>query len=337
MPPEDREVPVAADTLRWLQDEVRDARAQAGKLEQQADQLQALFSDLAERSRHHDELLAALAAQLATLASVQEGFHKLQTEAVRLREEQERTRAQAEEAARQHEAEGERARAERAEVIRQLQEIERQVASSAERQSSVEEVGKRYQEAAALAAQHAAQLEQRLEETESRTARSLEAINRFEQKLPEVEVALDNAVRATETSNERTRLVTDVIRRVESEVADLIKQIRELSDLPERLDLQRVERQRLEARFSQLEEMVNSLTAGKEEHQYLLSALDGKHHGYEGRLDALSERLEEYRQQLGDYLLKLTQSQEQLKRRQIGDLEREIKELEQHALGLFRE
>jgi chromosome segregation ATPase len=337
MPPEDREVPVAADTLRWLQDEVQNARAQAGKLEQQTDQLQALFSDLAERSRHHDALLAALAAQLATLASVQEGFHKLQTQAVRLREEQERTRAQAEEVARQHEAEGERARAERAEVIRQLQEIERQVASSAERQSSVEEVGKRYQEAAALAAQHAGQLEQRLEETESRTARSLEAINRFEQKLPEVEVALENAVRATETSNERTRLVTDVIRRVESEVADLIKQIRELSDLPERLDLQRVERQRLEARFSQLEETVNALTAGKEEHQYLLSALDGKHHGYEGRLDALSERLEEYRQQLGDYLLKLTQSQEQLKRRQIGDLEREIKELEQHALGLFRE
>ena len=98
-----------------------------------------------------------------------------------------------------------------------------------------------------------------------------------------------------------------------------------------------MERQRLEARFSQLEETVNALTAGKEEHQYLLSALDGKHHGYEGRLDALSERLEEYRQQLGDYLLKLTQSQEQLKRRQIGDLEREIKELEQHALGLFRE
>jgi hypothetical protein len=36
-------------------------------------------------------------------------------------------------------------------------------------------------------------------------------------------------------------------------------------------------------------------------------------------------------------LLKLTQTQEQLKRRQIGDLEREIKELEQHALGLFHE
>jgi chromosome segregation ATPase len=323
MPPKDREAPVAADTLRWLQDELQNARAQAAKLEQQTDQLQALFSDLAERSRRHDDLLASLAAQLTTLASVQEDFNKLQAQAVRLREEQERLQAQADEAARQHQAEGERTRAERAELVRQLQEVERQVAASAERQSSVEEVGKRYQEAAALTSQQTAQLEQRLEETESRTARSLEAINRFDQKLPEVEVALENAVRATDTSNERTRLITDVIRRVESEVADLLKQIRELSDLPERLELQRVERQRLEARFSQLEDMANSLTAGKEEHQYLLSALD--------------ERLEEYRQQLGDYLLKLTQSQEQLKRRQIGDLEREIKELEQHALGLFRE
>ena len=40
---------------------------------------------------------------------------------------------------------------------------------------------------------------------------------------------------------------------------------------------------------------------------------------------------------MAEYLFKLTQNQQQLKQRQIDDLKREIKELQQHAAGLTRE
>ena len=133
------------------------------------------------------------------------------------------------------------------------------------------------------------------------------------------------------------RLVAEVVRRIETELEEEKRNVESFNELLGRVELQRVERQRLETRASQLEEAINELRARGEEQQNLLSALDGKHHGYEGRLDALSGRLEEYREQLADYLLKLTQNQQQLKRRQINDLQREIKELNQNALGLTKE
>lgn len=337
MSPEEEEIKAPAGNLQWLQDEIHNAKVQSGKLEQQVEQLQALLSDLVDRSRHQDEAAAGLNVQLATLAQLQDEVRELQTLTSRLREEQERARGHVEEATRQQQSEGERVRSERAELVRQVQDLERQVASWQERQGSIEETGRRYQESAATTAQQSTDMQQRLDELEGRSARNTEAVNRLDQKLPEVETGIENVLRGTETANERTRLLTDVVRRIETEMADLTRQITGLSELPERLELSRVERQRLEARFALLEETVNGLSGSREEHQRLLSALEGKHHGYEGRLDALNARLDEYREQLAEHLLKLTQSQEQLKRRQIGDLEREIKELEQHALGLFRE
>ena len=337
MASEEQEQPVSGGTLQWLQDGLHNAKQQATKVEQQVEQLQALFSQLAEQTRRHDDSLGSLSAQVAALSTIQEEMHKLESTAVRLRDEQERIHAQIEEVVRQQQAENERSRSERAEITRRHQEMERQAASLLERQGSLEEAGRRYLDTAAAAAQRLEQIEQRLEDLDTRAARNLEAVNRLEGKLPEVDTAIENAMRATETGSERVRLLGDIVRRVESEIADAVKQIRAFNDIPERVELARVARQRLDARATHLEEIVNGLSDSREEQHHLLAALEGKHHGYEGRLDALIERMEEYRQQFSDYLLKLTQGQEQLKRRQIGDLEREIKELEQYALGLFRE
>ena len=337
MSPEEQEIKAPAGNLQWLQDELHNAKVQAGKLEQQVEQVQALLSDLVDRARHQDEAMAVINVQLATLAQIQEEVRQLQTLTGRLRDEQERGRGHVEEATRQQQADNERVRSERAELVKQMEDMERRVGSWQERQGSMEETGRRYQDAAATTAQQVSDLQQRLDDLESRTGRNTEAVNRLDQRLPEIDSTIENAVRGSDTATERTRLLTDVVRRIETESADMTRQLQELSELPERLELGRVERQRLEARFAQLEETVSGLSSSRDEHQRLLAALEGKHHGYEGRLDALNERLDEYRQQLGEHLLKLAQAQEQLKRRQISDLEREIKELEQHALGLFHE
>ncbi len=337
MPPEEQETKAAPGTSQWLQDEVHNAKIQAAKLEQQVEQLQAILTDLVDRARHHDETLAALNTQLSALALLQDEVRQLQTLTSRLREEQERGRAKADELARQQQAENEHIRGERADLARQAQDIERQVAAWLERQNGIEETGKRYQESAGATAHLVAELQQRLDDLEGRSNRNSEAVNRLDQRLPEFEAAMENTLRTGETANERTRLLSDVVRRIESEIAEHEGRLDELNELPERIELGRAERQRLETHFNQLEEVVTSLSTARDEHQRLLAALEGKHHGYEGRLDALIERLDEYRRELAEHLLKLSQGQEQLKRRQISDLEREIKELQQHALGLFHE
>ena len=324
--PEKQETSVAPDTVKWLQDEAHKARAQLSKLEQQVEQLQALFSELSDRARHFDEAIAALGAQTAAIASVQEGMLEARATAARIREEQEKARARLLDVG-----------LVLAEVARSVEQIERQVASSVERQAFVDDAMQRQQQAAAESERRINTLEQEIEEFKTRVGRATEAVNRLEQRLPELDSTLEAVGRANESQNERVRLVSEVVRRLEGELDKQKRQAESLTALVEGLELQRLQRQRLEARTSQLDEAINGLRAQVEEQQRLLSAVEGKHHGYEGRLDALNERLDEYRRQLADYLLRLTQSQEQLKRRQIDDLEREIKELEQYALNLFGE
>ena len=207
---------------------------------------------------------------------MQEEARELQTLTSRLREEQERARAHGEELARQQQAEGERVRGERAELVRQMQDLERQVASWQERQGSIEETGRRYQESAATTAQQTADLQQRVDELEGRSARNLEAMNRLDQKLPELNAGVEAALRGIEATNERTRLLTDVVHRIETEIADLTQRIAELSELPERIELGRVERQRLEARFALVEEAVNGLSGSRDEHQTAAVGAGGK-------------------------------------------------------------
>jgi hypothetical protein len=88
MSPEEGEMKSPAGSLQWLQDEVHNAKVQAGKLEQQVEQLQALLSDLVDQTRHHDEALGSINTQLSMLGQVQEDVRQLQTLTTRLREEQ---------------------------------------------------------------------------------------------------------------------------------------------------------------------------------------------------------------------------------------------------------
>jgi chromosome segregation ATPase len=159
MSPEKREIKAPAGNLQWFQEELHTAKIQSAKLEQQIEQLQSLLSDLVDRSRHQEEALANVNVQLATLVQVQEEVRQLQTLTGRLGEEQERARGHVEEATRQQQAEAERVRSERAELVKQMQDLERRVASWQERQGSIEETGRRYQDSAAATAQQVTDLQ----------------------------------------------------------------------------------------------------------------------------------------------------------------------------------
>jgi chromosome segregation ATPase len=129
----------------------------------------------------------------------------------------------------------------------------------------------------------------------------------------------------------------EAARRVEALVESEKRDLQALSQLAERMELLRVERQRLEERLAQAEESVEELRGLFARQEQLVSVLDGRTQGYLGRLEALREEILRHRQEFVDHLLKLSNGQERLKRRQIEELEREIKEMKQHAIGLAEE
>ena len=324
-------------TLAWLQDQFHLLKAQLGKVQHQTDQTQAMALDVSEKMRQQEATIAELASQAGAIAPLQEEMHQLKELLTRLQDQQVQARSQLEETVRQRMTEAERGRVEVADLHRRLEELERQVESWLDRQSGIEDSARRYQEGIALANARAETMDQRLEALEGRASRNLEATNRIDQEISRIDAAIQGLEREDDLQSERARVALEAARRVEAEVESERRDLRALAELSERMELLKVERQRLEDRLAQVEENVNEMRGLLAHQEQLLGVLDGRTQGYLGRLEALREEIMRHRQQFVEHLLKLSSGQERLKRRQIEELEREIKELKQHAVGLTEE
>jgi chromosome segregation ATPase len=325
------------NTLAWLQDQFHLLKAQLGKAQHQTDQTQAMVLDVSDKLRQQEAVIASLASQVGAIAPLQEEARQLKDVLARLQEQQAQVRAQLEETVRRRVTEAERERMEVADLHRRLEDLERQVEGWLDRQSGVEDAARRYQEGITLANLRAENIERRLEALEERATRNVEATNRIDQEISRIDAAIQGLEREDDLQAERARVALEAARRVETEVESERRDLRSLVDLSEKVELLKVERQRLEDRLAQVEEDLNKLRGALSRQEQLLGLLDGRTQGYLGRLEALREEILRHREQFVDHLLKLSGGQERLKRRQIEELEREIKELKQHAIGLTEE
>jgi chromosome segregation ATPase len=324
-------------TVAWLQDQFHLLKAQLGKVQHQTDQTQAMALDVADKMRQQEATIAELASQGSAIAPLQEEMRQLKEMLARLQEQQVQARTQLDETIRQRMSEAERGRVEVADLHRRLEDLERQVEEWLDRQSGIEDAARRYQEGIALANARGETMDQRLEALEGRASRNLEATNRIDQEISRIDAAIQGLEREDDLQAERARVALEAARRVEADVESERRDLRALAELSERMELLKVERQRLEDRLAQVEENANELRGLLSHQEQLLSVLDGRTQGYLGRLEALREEIMRHRQEFVEHLLKLSSGQEQLKRRQIEELEREIKELKQHAVGLTEE
>ena len=329
--------PQSINTLAWLQDQFHLLKAQLGKVQHQMDQTQAMALDVSEKLHQQEAAVADLASQGSTIAPLQEEARQLKDVLTRLQEQQAQARTQLEDIVRQRMAEAERERVEVADLRRGLEDLDRQVEGWLDRQSGVEDAARRYREGIASVNLRAETLDQRLEALEGRASRNLEATNRIDQEISRIDAAIQGLEREDDLQEQRARVALEAARRVEAAVESEKRDLQALTQLSERMDLLKVERQHLEDRLAQAEESINELRSLLSRQEQLAGVLDGRTQGYLSRLEALREEILRHREQFVEHLLKLSSGQERLKRRQIEDLEREIKELKQHAIGLTEE
>jgi chromosome segregation ATPase len=327
----------SVNTLAWLQDQFHLLKAQIGKVQHQIDQTQAMALDVSDKLRQQEATVADLSTQTSAVAPFQEELRQTKDVLARLQEQHMQLRSQLEETIRQRMTEAERDRVGLSDLQRRLDDLERNVEGWLDRQSGIEDTARRYQEGIGLANLRAESVEQRLEALEGRASRNLEATNRIDQEISRIDAAIQGLDREDELQAERARVALEAARRVEALVESEKRDLLALSQLSERMELLKVERQRLEERLAQVEEEINEFRGLLGRQEQLLGVLDGRTQGYLGRLESLREEILRHREQFVDHLLKLSSGQERLKRRQIEELEREIRELKQHAIGLTEE
>lgn len=319
------------DQLGWMQDQLMAIKTQIGRLQQQGDQLQATVLDVNEKMREAESHVREISAKAIGLPGMQEQLRQLSGLLERIQDAEVLIDTKFELLERTGGEERTRDQAEKNDLYRRVQDLERKSEGLNERQSTVDESNRRFSDEVARAHLQYQSLNQRLESAESKTGRNLDSIVRLEQHSGELEQAIRALRREDDVLAERARLAHEVAARIETDLHSHQEELRALPLLSERVELLRVERQRLEDRTSRNEESLEDARSRLEREEDFTTHVDVRIKAIEGRLDAVHGSTLDHRRTLNDHLLKLNQMIERMKRRQVEELERQVKELRLQA------
>jgi len=315
------------DMTSWLQDQVGSLKAQIARVSQQGDQLQAALLDVNEKLRDAETRLREVTSRTLGVPVMQEQLRQLSGLLERIQDAEVLIDTKFEILERMNSDERGRDQAEKNDLYRRVQDLERRSEGLIERQQSVEEGSHRFQdEVSRFHLQHQS-INGRMDSVEGKTARNLDAISRIEQEHSELEQSIRALRREDDVLAERARLAHEVAARLEVELHTQQEEYRALPLLAERVELLRAERQRLEDRTSRLEELVEGIHVRVEREEEVSAHVDGRIKAHEQRLDQVHSSTIEHRRSLSDHLLKLNQTLERMKRREAEELERQAKEL----------
>ena len=326
-----------AGALGWTQDQIYQLKSQVAQLEQQLGQLTTMVTKTNDSLRTMATTLQEASLGASQTPRLQEEINQSAALIMQLLDQQAETDKRLDELGRRKEVDEERDQQDWSEVAKRTERLERQVLLWHDRQSGVDEVGRRFQEGLSLLRQQMQQTEQRLELAEGKAARGVEGANRAEHTLTQVEADILALQQEDEAMTERSRVTADVLQRLETTQTENSEELKRLELLAERIELHRAERQRLEDRALRLEEELQDLCGRTENSEQLQGKLSGQQQGLSSRLDSLQEMVEEQRKLLVDQIRKLTGTQDRTKRRQIQELERELRETKQFVADLSRE
>ncbi len=317
----------SADPVGWMQDQMVQVKAQLGRLTQATDQTQAGVLDVNEKMRDTEAKVREMTARTLGLPGMAEQLRQLTGLLDRIQDAEVLIDTKFEIMERQTAEERGRDQAEKNDLYRRVQELERRSESLVERQSALDDTTRRFQDEIARANLQYQGLNVRLEAVESKAGRSVDAVTRLEQEHAETEQSLRSLRREDDVLAERAKLAVDVASRIETEVSTLQEELRVLPLMAERVELLRAERQRLEDRTSHLEETVAHSTTRLEREEDATLHVDSRLKNYDGRIEHVHTLALDFRRSLTDQLLKLNQTIERMKRREAEEMERQVKEL----------
>lgn len=313
--------------VRWLEDEQRQVKAHSAKLQQLIDQLQAQVWDQAERLRLAEEALTAAQAQISRLSRLEDETRQVRDLLGRLQSNFGEAAEKQGETMRLWQAEIEHERQDRGELQKKLGTTADAMEKVGARAQSVEEALRRQQESLLALRQSTADLTQRAEGLESRAAQSLEQHKRWQNDISRMDRELESFHEQVNLILERLRLLAEQLKRLEEQMGAVLAEEAARRSLEERVEVGRAERERLERKGAELEQTLSHHEERLEEHAHLLTQLDGKGKGTADRLTELREQFWDLRQQVLERLSQLTQLGEEQKRRQIAELEQQIREM----------
>ncbi|MSQ61680.1 MAG: hypothetical protein EXR43_03755 [Dehalococcoidia bacterium] len=326
------------EALVWLQEQMTQVRDQVARLQQDADDslsrlggLSELLSGVQERLLHQERQQVSMAevrqeSQLAreTVAQLRERLVAMETHVGGL--ERQRT------AERDHQQEEQR------ELAHRIDEIARVALAVESRLSVLDDGQQQTREALTSISGEVIELHDTATTLGGRTENLGDAVHRLEARGTLLEGRVQDRERADESLAERLQVIDGhvqrAVRQLDSTVAEGLQRV---SDLAEQIDVLRAERARFESRLQEIEAHGSLVDERGEEHRSQLIRMAGHAQSIDERILQIEAAIQNVTEQVVIQIIRFGQTQERQKRRQVEDLEREIRELKQHARRLTEE
>lgn len=321
------DIPSLGNTVQWLEEEQRQNKAVVFKFQQLVEQLQGSLWGLGDRVNTVEGAIATVMAHGSRVARLEEDLRQAREVLERLQSvsTEERQQEVAEERLRQ--AELERERQAHTEVLHKQELLEREQAGLRDKLQVLDEAGRRRQEELFHLEQALEPLRAQNEQLANRLTTFQDHTKRQDQALEELRQEQRSLQAQDEVTQGRVQHLGEQVHRLEGQEALRDLEQRLSGSLTEQSELHRVERQRLEREFVELQLSFEQYRSTLEDLQQELSQLQGKSQALTQYLEQVREQVWELRNDLGEQLGGVAASEEQHRRRQIAELEQQIKEL----------
>ncbi len=328
---EERQSAALATTVAWLEDELREAKTLIARQQQALEQLGGQVWELTDALHQAQALLATLPPRLEVLPEYDAQLRQLKDELNRLHEQGLTSASRVGELARIQQADTERDRTVLNELSHRLDDTERAIQHGFPRFDALDEASRRSADAVAIVRQQVDGVERALTELDARVTRMIAAGPRADQEFARLNTEVEALRRQDASIAERVQIYTEMLRRLEAQISLVSSEVAVKQDVLERIELTRLELHRLEERISIQEAIAAELREADDDTARHLATLEGRDKGLADRLAGLQSDLASYRAVVSEQFHRLHQAQERAKRRQIEDLEREIREMRTHA------
>jgi archaellum component FlaC len=186
----------------------------------------------------------------------------------------------------------------------------------------------------ALLAKRLDELEKQTQGLDGRFGRNADFERKINERLDGIQRDFDVSRRELLSETERNRVQLEQFRRIDEQVAQ-IEELKSLAnDVSQQLEVRQVEQGRADARIAELEQRVEDTARSISGFIDRAGKLEKSMGGYIERMTAIEQVVDEGRKGVSERLLRFAESQEQQRRRQIEDLQREIRELRRYAARL---
>lgn len=327
----DRQNAQLASTLVWLEDNVRENKAQMARVQQQVEQVQTQVWDLTHRLHRSEEIAVALGTQLGVIPRLENEITGLNDKAVRIDDRQVTFEMRLSEVTRQQHVDADHVRASLNELVKRVDGWERLTQNWSSRFDGLEEVTRRAHESAGAVRQRVEEFERFVELVDQRGGRTADALKRVDTEFARLHGEIEALQKQDVLAVERLQVYAEIVKRFDDELAVVAQQTDVRREFNERFELHRTGLRRGEERLASLEAVDEEMQSRLEDHQRELALLEAKDKSFRERVVALQEELAQYRAHVADQFGKVQVLAERQRRRQIEYLEREIRELKVNA------